>query len=83
MTRKATPNICDLCQKEIALDQMSYTVQFSQKQPFGEGTKGKFVSSKNKADLCKEDFLKFTSGNFKVEWKTMVQQADNSWKEGD
>ena len=83
MTRPPTPNICDLCQSEIPRDQMSYTIQFSQKQPFGQGTKGKFVSSINKADLCKKDFLKFCEGNYTVEWKTMTQQADKSWKKED
>ncbi len=80
MTRKATPNICDLCQQEIALDEMSYTVQFSQKQPYGQGTKGKFVSSSNKADLCKKDFLKFCEGNYTVAWKTMVQNPAGKWE---
>ncbi len=83
MTRKTTPNICDFCQDEIPHDEMSYTVQFNQKQPFGQGTKGEFVSSTNRADLCKRDFLKFQEGNFKVKWKHMKQQADKSWKEID
>lgn len=83
MTRKVTPNICDLCQGEIPIDQMSYTVQFSQKQPYGKGTKGKFVSSSNKADLCKADFMKFCEGNYTVEWKTMAQDKDGKWKQED
>lgn len=81
MTRPPTPNICDLCQGEIPTSEMSYTVQFSQKQPYGKGTKGKFVSSRNKADLCKKDFLKFCEGNYTIDWKTMVQNADGNWEE--
>ena len=52
---------------------MSYSAQFSQKQPYGEGTKGKFVSSTNKADYCKKCFLETQQGNFKVKWKTMMK----------
>ncbi len=79
MTRKATPNICDLCQKDIPTDQMSYTVQFSQKQPYGKGKKGVIVSSTNRADLCKGCTMKFTEGNYTLEWNIIEQQEDKSW----
>tara|TARA_R110002110_G_scaffold358718_1_gene568044 strand:+ start:157 stop:426 length:270 start_codon:yes stop_codon:yes gene_type:complete len=80
MTRAPTPNVCDICNQDIASDQMSYTAQFSQKQPYGEGTKGKFVSSINKADYCKACFLETQHGNFKVKWKTMAKDEKlGSW----
>ena len=62
---------------------MSYKVQFSQNQPYNSGsTKGKFVSSVNKADLCKADFLKFCEGNYTSKWKIM-QKVGNTWQEVD
>ena len=39
MTRPPTPNSCDICQEEIDPSQMSYTAQFSQKQPYRQGLK--------------------------------------------
>ena len=73
MTRDPTPNQCDVCANDIDPNMMSYTAQFSQKQPYGEGTKGKFVSSINKADYCKSCFLKVCENNFKVKWKPMIK----------
>jgi len=81
MTRKAIPNTCDSCQNEVPTNEMSYTAQFSQKQPYGQGKKGEFVSSTNKADFCKKCFLKICEGNFTVKWKHMKQQADKTWLE--
>ncbi len=81
MTRKATPNTCDLCQSEMDPSLMSYTAQFNQKQPYGKGKKGEFVSSNNKADVCKTCFLKFTEGNFSISWKHMKQDKDGNWGE--
>ena len=83
MTRPHISNTCDLCQNEIESDEMSYKTQFNQIQPYTSGsTKGKFVSSTNKADLCKKCFLKFCEGNFSVKWKTM-QKIGDSWQEVD
>ena len=80
MTRPPTPNSCDICQEEIDPSQMSYTAQFSQKQPYGQGLKGKFVSSNNKADYCKSCFLKTQNGNYKVQWKTMMKdEKTDKW----
>ena len=80
MTRPPTPNSCDICTEEIDPSQMSYTAQFSQKQPYGQGTKGKFVSSNNKADYCKSCFLKTQNGNYKVQWKTMIKdEKSGTW----
>tara|TARA_R110000751_G_scaffold45615_1_gene103366 strand:+ start:373 stop:651 length:279 start_codon:yes stop_codon:yes gene_type:complete len=84
MTRKPTPNQCDICTEDIDPSQMSYSAQFSQKQPYGEGTKGKFVSSTNKADYCKKCFLETQQGNFKVKWKTMMKdKITDKWIEVD
>ena len=83
MTRKRISQTCDFCQSEIDDSEMSYKVQFSQNQPYNSGSiKGKFVSSSNKADLCKTDFLKFCEGNFSVVWKTMMK-IDDKWQEID
>jgi hypothetical protein len=71
-----------MCQEEIDSSQMSYSAQFSQKQPYGEGLKGKFVSSSNKADFCGNCFRKVCLGNFNVRWKTM-QKIDDKWQEID
>jgi hypothetical protein len=63
---------------------MSYTISFNQKQPYGAGIKNRFVSSTNKADLCKNCLVsKFGAGNFKIRWKTMEKQIDGTWKELD
>ena len=84
MTRPKTPNQCDICTEDIDPNMMSYTAQFSQKQPYGEGTKGKFVSSTNKADYCKKCFLETQHGNFKVKWKTMIKdKVTDKWIEVD
>ena len=81
MTRATTPNTCDFCKKEMNPDEMSYTVQFSQKQPYGKGIKGKIVSSKNRADMCKTDFQELMEGsNYKLEWEAIVKQDDGTWK---
>jgi len=83
MTRPHIDQTCDLCQNSVNSDEMSYTCQFSQRQPYTHGaTKGKFVSSINKADLCKKCFLKFCEGNYSVKWKTMKKIGD-SWQEVD
>jgi len=82
MTKARTPQICDFCSKEIDSELMSYTVQFNQRQPYGKGQKGEFVSSKNKADMCKSCFTKVVEkSEFKIQWKHMKQQADKTWAE--
>ena len=62
---------------------MSYTVSFNQRQPYGSGIKNRFVSSTNKADLCKHCMILFGKGNFIISWKTMEKQIDGTWKELD
>ncbi len=86
MTRARSENPCDFrisqkgehnCGNEV----MNYSVQFSQRMPFGKGIKGKIISSKNRADMCKACFLESVKGsNYKVEWEAIVQQPDKSWK---
>ncbi len=83
MTRAKTPNICDNCQQEMPTDQMSYTAQFSQRQPYGKGKKGQIVSSTTRADFCKKCFNKFCEGNYSTTWTVIEQQADKSWKKLD
>ncbi len=86
MTRARTENPCDfrISQKgahNCPADQMNYSVQFSQKMPYGEGVKGKITSSKNRADLCKACFIASTQGsNYKIEWEAIVKQDDGTWK---
>ena len=86
MTRARTENPCDfrISQKgahNCGNDVMNYSVQFSQKMPYGEGVKGKITSSKNRADLCKACFIEATKGsNYKVEWEAIVKQSDGTWK---
>jgi hypothetical protein len=53
MTNPPRKRTCDFCKKEIDSGEMSYKIQFNQNPPFGTGTKNQFVSSVNKADLCK------------------------------
>ncbi len=80
MTNAPRLRVCDFCKKDIPAGEMSYKLQFNQNPPYGKGIKNEFVSSDNKADLCKTDFLIFCEGNFTVEWKTM-ETTDNrkSW----
>ena len=84
MTRPQINNTCDLCQNEIDNSEMSYTISFNQRQPYGSGMKNRFVSSTNKADLCKSCLVsKFSVGNFKIRWKTMEKQENGTWAELD
>ena len=83
MTRPKIENTCDLCQNSMDNSEMSYTVSFNQKQPYGSGMKNKFVSSTNKADLCKKCLILFGKGNYEIRWKTMEKQKDGTWKEID
>ena len=84
MTRKPTPNQCDICNEDIDPSQMSYQAQFSQRQPYGSGIKNRFVSSLNRCDFCKKCFLKTQEGNFTVKWKILEKQKETGeWLEVD
>ena len=84
MTRPHISNSCDSCNQEIPSDQMSYSAQFSQKQPYSGKTNGKFVTSLNRCDLCKSCFLALNENNFKVKWKTMMKdKISDKWVEVD
>ena len=80
MTRPQSLNQCDICMEDIPSDQMSYQASFSQKQPFGEGTKGKFTTSASKCDYCKKCFLETQHGNYKVKWITKIKdKVTDKW----
>ena len=81
MTRAQINDTCDLCQSEIDSSEMSYNASFTQKQPFGSGIKNRFVSSQNKASLCKKCMLSF-GGNYKIRWVTREKQGEK-WIEID
>ena len=59
---------------------MSYSASFTQKQPYGSGIKNRFVSSTNKASLCKKCMLSF-GGNFKIRWVTREKNNEGKWLE--
>ncbi len=82
MTNPPRSRVCDFCKKEIPAGEMSYKVQFNQNPPFDGTSKNEFVSSNNKADLCKTDFLVFCEGDFTVKWKTMIStDGRKTWHE--
>jgi hypothetical protein len=86
MTRARSENPCDFRisnskEHNCKVDEMNYSIQFSQKAVYGLGKKGTIVSSKNRADMCKACFLKAVeNSNYKIEWEAIVKQADNTWK---
>ena len=84
MTRLRVENSCDSCNGSIPEDEMSYSAQFSQKQPYSGSTGSKFVTSVNRCDLCKACFLDLNKNNFKVRWKTMHKdKLSGKWIEQD
>ena len=75
MTRQKQPIICDSCAKEIS-SQMRYSLQFNQTNAEKPSSKGSFITSSSKADMCHPCFLEVCKNGYKPKWVRKVKNED-------
>jgi len=75
MTRQKQPIICDSCAKEIS-SQMRYSLQFNQTNAEKPSSKGSFITSSSKADMCHPCFLQICTNGYKPKWVRKVKDEN-------
>ena len=81
MTRQKQPIICDIDGKEIS-SAMKYSLQVNQTNTEKPSTKGSFVTSTTKLDICHACFLEICKNGYKPKWvKKVKDENTGKWSD--